>query len=248
MHVQKSVARGRHNTTRRFRRIVATLVIATGLIGAATPAFAHDLSRSVAYPPSSHPRGANLTTWTERWWSWALAQPLPVNPNIGEETTTCAQGQHGNVWYLPQVLTGVDAVRRCTITSKIATVINMVGVLEDYPCPDPHFHPAPGQTLSNFLTKAAVQALGSGQLHVSVDGQAVPGVLHYRYVTPLFHFTEDPSLKAIDPCGTGQRQPAVAAGYTLMLRPMAPGFHVVTTYASDAPDHLSVTYLLTVTA
>lgn len=247
MLVQHSVARKRHTTTQRLRRIMATLVISTGLIGAATPAFAHDPPSPVAYPPTAHPRGASLTTWTQRWWSWALAQPLPVNPNIGEETTTCAQGQHGDVWYLPQVLTGVDAVRRCTITSHTATVINMVGVLEDYPCPDPHFHPAPGQTLTNFLTKAAVKALGSGHLNVSVDGQAVPGVLDYRYVTPLFHLTEDPSLRGIDPCGTGRPQPAVAAGYTLMLRPLAPGFHVVTTYASDPPDHLSVTYLLTVT-
>lgn len=224
--------------------ILAGLAAALGVLAA--PAAASTAPQSVAYGPHSHPHGASLTTWTERWWKWALAQPLPVNPNVGEETSTCAQGQHGKVWFLPQTLTAADAVRHCTISRHTATVINMVGVMEDYPCPDPSFHPAPGQSLASFLRKAAVAALGSGKLNVSYDGKAVPHPLRYRYVTPLYHLTENPSMAAIDPCDTGKRQPAVAAGYTLMLRPMSPGFHVVTAYASDPPDHLSVTYLITV--
>lgn len=244
--------RPRH-TIRRLAPVSLAALTALGVGGVYTPAIAAPVHTAtsqrdhVAYPPHSHPRGASLTTWTQRWWSWALGQPLAHNPNIGAITRSCARGQHGNVWYLPQTLTG-GAVRACAVPRGTATVVNMVGVLADYPCPDPSYHPAPGQSLHAFLRKEAVQALGTGTLRVRLDGRTVPGLMRYRYVTPMYKITEDPSMVAIDSCDTGKPQHAVAAGYTLMLRPLPPGLHTLKVYAkaSDDADHLSVTYVIDV--
>src|SRR6185503_16480724 len=101
--------------------------------------------------------------------------------------------------------------------------------LNDYPCPDPDFKPAPGQSLQDFLTQGAKDAVDQTLtgLEVEVDGVPLRNLLSYRATSDLFDITFDPSLTFLDPCATGAPQPAVSYGYWLMLAPLSVGTHTI---------------------
>jgi hypothetical protein len=48
------------------------------------------------------------------------------------------------------------------------------------------------------------------ELQVVVDGRSLNDLFDYRAVSPLFTFTADPSLIALDPCITGAEQDGVS--------------------------------------
>ena len=70
----------------------------------------------------------------------------------------------------------------------------------------------------------------------------------YRFTSPrLFDITGDPSLQAVlDPCIVRKPQPAISDGYFVVVRPLAPGRHVVTFAAQDPTHSTAVTWNLTV--
>jgi hypothetical protein len=63
-------------------------------------------------------------------------------------------------------------------------------------------------------------------------------------------FSKDPSWLAFDPCLTGEPQPAVVAGYWLMLAPLTRGQHTIrfgsTARFEDFEFEVHTTYRLTV--
>ncbi|MDQ2888988.1 MAG: hypothetical protein M3R65_00345, partial [Gemmatimonadota bacterium] len=141
-----------------------------------------------------------------------------------------------------------SVTRTCTIRNR-ALLVNLSGVLNDYPCPDTSFHPAPGQSLQDFLTQGAAQSVDIvNALTLTVDGREVPNLFSYRDTSPLFYFKGNTTLQTtLDGCITGQRQPAVSDGYYVMLHPLGAGHHVVVFTSSDTHNnHSSVTYDLTV--
>jgi hypothetical protein len=55
-------------------------------------------------------------------------------------------------------------------------------------------------------------------------------VLSYRVASDdLFFFTGDPSMQAFDSCVTGTPQPAVVDSFFIVLKPLDPGTHELTT-------------------
>ncbi len=210
-----------------------------------------DGARSVAFAPSAHPFGHSMIHWSQNWWRWAYSVPASVNPLVdGGLPQDCVNGQHGRVWYLPVLVApATSGSRNCTIPNGKALVVNVSGVLNDFPCPDPTFHPAPGQSLYAFLIAGAAPIVNAAfNLQLSVDGQAVPDVVAYRFTSKhLFSITGDPSLQSVlDPCITGTPQPAISDGYTVMLKPLSPGQHVVTWSAQDPMGTTTDTFNLTV--
>lgn len=205
----------------------------------------------LVFATNSSPYGASLTVWTERSWQWLFGIPAAVNPGLDLTGADCAEGQspNGPVWYLAPSFGQPSVTRTCTVPAHRALALNLSGVLNDFPCPDPNFKPAPGQSLQDFLTQGAQQIVnGVNGLTLTVDGEAVPAPLSFRFTTPLFDFTGDPSLAAaLDPCITGSSQPAVADGYFVIIKPLQAGRHTIVTTASDvAGNHPVLTYDLTV--
>jgi hypothetical protein len=203
----------------------------------------------LAFGPRAHPFGRSMPQWTATWWRWEMSIPAAVNPGLDATGEHCGEGQRGNVWFLATVFAPGSVTRTCTMPPHRAVLVTLSSLLNDYPCPDPNFHPAPGQSLEGFLAQgAAAVENGVNQLNLSVDGQPVPDLFAHRTSTGLFHFTGDPSLAtALDPCVTGQRQVAVADGYLVMLKPLSRGHHTVRLGASDVNGFQSdVTYNLTV--
>ncbi len=203
---------------------------------------------SLAFGPAAHPYGQNMIRWSENWWNFIVSIPSAQNPELDMTGADCTVSQHGKVWYLALVGTG-SVTRTCTIPHDRALLVNLSGILNDYPCPDTTFHPAPGQSLQDFLTQGAQQPVDLvNGLTLTVDGREVPNLFSYRYTSPLFNFTGNTTLQTtLDGCITGQRQPAVSDGYYVMLHPLDAGSHVIVFTSSDTHNnHSSVTYNLTV--
>ena len=209
-------------------------------------------------PPGSTPYGKSYGEWGAAWWQWATSFPLEVNPVYNDPTGAFASlGQSGPVWFLAGT-SDATAVRTCTVPTGKALFFPIINIMNDYPCPDPNFQPAPGQTLENFLTQGAHWYIDHvTALAADVDGVALQDLESYRAYSKMFYVTMDPSLIVWDPCNIGPApQPAVSEGYWIMLAPLTPGYHTIHftgtwlfTLEADGFDWLftvDVTYLLTV--
>jgi hypothetical protein len=101
-----------------------------------------------------------------------------------------------------------------------------VGLINDYPCPDPTFKPAPGQSLFDFLMAGILPLVDTAQLTGTLDGKPLTSLLAYHYDSDRpFYITGDVSLQSLDSCITGSRQPAVSASYFFIIKELPPGHH-----------------------
>jgi hypothetical protein len=204
---------------------------------------------SLAFNANANPYGTSMVGWSEQWWRWSMSNPVTSNPNLDTTGAACAQKQSGNVFFLASTFVPGSIDRTCTVPAKTALLVPLSEFLNDYPCPASFgFEPPPGESLEQFLADGAAGVEdGVTTLSLTVDGAAVPGLFDYRYGTPLFQFTGDPSLTAtVDPCVTGSDQVAVADGFSVMLKPLDPGTHTVTFTAASPNEQSSITYELTV--
>jgi hypothetical protein len=204
---------------------------------------------SLAFNARAYPYGRSMVTWSESWWRWLMSSPASSNPNLDATGADCGQGQGGDVFFLASTFGPGSLTRTCTVPAKTALLVPLSAYLNDYPCPASFgFEPPPGETLEQFLAEGAAGVEdGVTSLSLTVDGAAVPNLFDYRYGTPLFHFTGDPSLTAaVDPCVTGTNQVAAADGFYVILKPLAPGAHTVTFGAASPNIQSSITYQLSV--
>jgi len=175
---------------------------------------------------SSRPFGRSMEGWAEAWWHWSYAIPLSLNPN-DTATADPGQNQRGPVFFLSNP--PVDG-RTFNVPRHKAIAVLLSSVLNDYPCPDTTFQPVPGQTLFEFLSLGAAQADNVAEIESSLDGVALTDLTSYHFTShKLMQITGDPSLQVLDACITGSPQPAVIEAYFMMLKPLRPGAHVLTT-------------------
>ncbi|HWL84179.1 MAG TPA: hypothetical protein VNO21_00070 [Polyangiaceae bacterium] len=190
------------------------------------------------FEKDARPYGVSMEQWSERLWKYILKIPFDENPNLDPTGADCAIDQEGPVWFLPAVpgaMLGTSVTRACTIPRGRALFLQLASLANDYPCPDPNFKPAPGQSLYDFLIDGAKPAIDAVRnFDGTLDGVPIKDVLSYRFTSDdLFYFTGDPSMQAFDSCITGKRQPAVADGYYLMFKPLSPGAHTIVIHGQD---------------
>ena len=216
-------------TVTRCSVIVIAVLTVLALVGSAavSPAQAF-LGNPRVLPPHSHPHGLTYAEWGTRWWQWADSISATDNPILDPTGADCGQGQSGPVWFLAGTA-GNSVVRSCTVPVGKAILIPILNINNDYPCPDPSFQPAPGQSLEDFLTEGAAAVIDLvDDLLVEVDGVPLRNLFAYRATSALFTFTGDPSLTPVlDPCLTGTPQAGVSDGYWVMLAPLSRGEHTV---------------------
>src|SRR4051794_36218837 len=129
-----------------------------------------------------------------RWWKWALSFPVSSNPIFDTTGEFCAQGQ-GQPWFLAGTSGPGAYERSCTIPKNREIFFPIWNTNNDYPCPDPSFAPAPGQSLKDFLTEGALQIDElAGDFAVSIDGVALTNLTSYKATSNLFTFKADPSM------------------------------------------------------
>lgn len=95
-------------------------------------------------------RGETYASLTERWWRWYVSIPYGVGPSVDPSGANCGINQSGPVWFLAGKL-GSTWASACTVPVGKAILTPVFDVLDDYPCPDAKFQPAPGQSLEAFL-------------------------------------------------------------------------------------------------
>jgi hypothetical protein len=179
-------------------------------------------------PPWSHAFGRTYGEWGAAWWQWDIAIPFASNPIFDPTGAAQAQHQSGPVWFLAGDAGGL-AERTVEIPVGKAVFFPLINVANDYPCPDPLFQPAPGQSLEDFLTEGAAALIANvDALSAELDGRVLVNLFDYRGTSPLSTFTGDLSLQStFDACLTGTPQPFVSDGYWLMLSPLPPGMHTL---------------------
>jgi hypothetical protein len=226
-----------------MRTIVLTglAVLALGALGGAVATAADSGSPVVPRQEQSYGQlGAS-------WWRWALSIPTGQNPQFDATGANCGVAQNGGVWFLAGTPGGA-VTRSCTIPAGKKIFFPIVDINNDYPCPDPTFQPAPGQSLHDFLAVGATTVIDQAQdLNASLDGADIPIGPGDRGTSNMYSFAGDPSLTAtFDPCITGSQQKAVSDGYWLLLAPLSPGTHTLTFGATVGSFGTETTYDLTV--
>ena len=183
------------------------------------------------FPLRSQPYGSSMATWAENWWKWELSIPAAQNP-LFSLTADCSVNQDGPVFFVPPVPLGSKNVTRsCTVEHGKAVAISLSTVLNDYPCPDPTFQPAPGQSLFDFLLAGAVAGNADiAEIDVTFDGESLKNMLAYHFASDdLTFFKGDLSLQStLDSCITGGLQPAAVDAFFILFKPLSPGHHTIT--------------------
>ena len=121
--------------------------------------------------------------------------------------------------------------RATTVPRGKAIGLPLAFAYNDYPCPDPTFQPAPGQTLFDFLMSGITPAQDNvAELDATLDGEPLDDLLSFRVASEdLMFFIGDTSLQVFDNCVTGAPQPGVVDAFFIVLKPLEPGAHVLET-------------------
>lgn len=182
---------------------------------------------AVVLPPHARVHGRTVTEWAKEWYRWHFRVPADRSPMLLLEQD-CDEGQDGPVFFVPVYDLDTTFQRTCRVPRNRPVLVPLWVIINDYPCPDPSFEPAPGQTLEDFLRQGALDFNnGTQDLVVTIDGRSID-VRRHRHTSGLFTFDADPSLvgRIPDPCLVGGEQRGVTDGWWLMLQ-LAPGEHVV---------------------
>jgi len=170
--------------------------------------------------------GKSYGDWHAAWWQWTMSHPIEqFNDPTGQ---FFAADQSGSVWFL-QGGNG-DQERYNTMPAGTFLLCPLFSYINDYPCPDPDFQPAPGQSLEDFLTQGAKYVIDTFVVSppsMEVDGVPINNPSAYRATSKLFTFTGDISNQGFDACVTGTPQQAVADGWLVILKPLTPGAHTL---------------------
>jgi len=196
-----------------------------------------DNGNTAVFPAVARPYGASMATWADRESQWVYGLPLAHNPLIDQTGADCGVGQSGQVWFIPRIAGPrvFSGSRTCTVPIGKAIFLEIGAYVNEWPCPDTSFHPAPGQSMYDFLLVDAKAFMdGVTRLDVSLDGEAIDDVLSYRFHSAaLFSLTGDPTFAALDACVTGTPQPAIVDGFFMMFKPLTPGEHTLRVFGTD---------------
>ncbi len=177
-------------------------------------------ANNALYPPTAQPFGKSY----EEWIISANARSTAFDCSVQNPNTLNQNDPH--VFYLSAPLG--TATINVTVPKEKAIFSGVVSYLNDWPCPDPNWQPAPGQSMEDFLQEGATAAIDAWTVvAVTLDGVALD-LEDYRFLTDLFYFTGNPDLSnCFDPCITGTPQPAVIDGYHIMIKKLNPGLHTL---------------------
>jgi hypothetical protein len=216
-------------------RLAVQAVMAASLLGSGFTASAGtDGSKSVApvrlanaalLQPQTRVGGSDLGDLTASNWQWFMSIPFDVSPTNDTGGLNCGINQDGPVWFLGGPLGG-SFTRTCHIPSGKKILSPIIDFVNDFPCPDPTFKPAPGQSLEAFLTTGVTPLVDAVTLaEAQFDGKPLAA---QRVTSKLFRFTGAVDLSpTFDPCVTGSPQLGVSDGYFVLIQPPSRGKHVL---------------------
>jgi hypothetical protein len=176
--------------------------------------------------PGAVVAGKSIADWTADWWTWSLQAPLAANPLSDTTGASANQNNNGPVFFIA----GNTATRNFDVPAGRPILLPMINLfdVESVP-PDP-----PTATLGDRMTavdlvvQAWLNAVDTGSLFASIDGNAVVNPANYLEVTGYFDMGPTQAGSLLEsfglPAGT-DAFPTKSGGYWLMLDGLAPGLH-----------------------
>ncbi len=200
--------------------------------------------------------GRSYPEWTVAWWQWLTALPPDRNPALDPTGQHAGEGQSeelypltpGPMYFLAGTFGGGPVVRNITIKSDkyiLATPLNVwwdqyPGLWNPLNLPDP---------LSiQDLRAICAWFTERGIVSCTIDGRQIPALGRYRVKSPVFSMNFHPEFATWYGYTTPYLRTAVSDGTWLILRPLAPGQHVLhlTGEIPDIQFAVDVTYNITV--
>ncbi len=168
-------------------------------------------------PPQASAFGKTYAEWAAAWWLWGLQLPVEGHPFLGCPTS-CAKGQSGPVWFLA----GGPTECACSVPVGKALFFPLINA-ECSSLEEPPFH---GDTAAaqRECAKYWADRVVVGSLFCEIDGQPVPDLANYRFVSPQITFTAPTPWVFGAVGGTGT---SVGDGYYLLLAPLSAGEHTI---------------------
>jgi len=206
-----------------------------------------------AYSPNSRAYGKTLGQWGAEWWIWMGQFQVDNSPITDPDGSRggAAYQPGGPVWYLAGTFGGPAErwIEMPTDTSLLFPLINWdvwspedcwwIGASEEpYPC-----DASPLQAfLDDFFTNHVTG------LSASLDGSEIANLFAYRAKSGPFTLSILPDTLWTDfGYEAGSRYPNLSDGYYVLLKPLEPGYHLLTFEAEvDNNPGQAVTYHLTV--
>lgn len=226
--------------------IILTMLIGASGTGASLAAQeATPTAASVVLAPDAEVAGFGLGEWSARYWQWILSLPPAINPSLDQTGERCGYGQSGPVFFLTDA--PADVERTCSVPEGVHLFVPLLGS-ECSTVEPPPFYGADEADLLRCATgnvDRAITQIDMSALKLTVDGQDAGDLTVYRAVTPLFPLW----LASDNPLGTpGGIADATASGYQVIIGPLSPGDHVVTSVlpGERRGQTVTITYHLTV--
>lgn len=215
---------------KRNRKFLLSAVAVIGLLMAGA---ASADNRIVA--PDQTIFGKSYSELADEWTNWLVKEPFATNPAFDPDGQLCDRNQSGRVWFLASTFGGI-VDRTCEIPAGKAIFISVGGAFVSFA---PDFPAAGDPCLQLGSTVAKVRCdvnddvpVAPGiQLEATLDGTPVRDLFAYRAQSLPRGFTlrvPNPSFVTDLGLAPGDRFPAVADGYFLLLKPLAPGQHTLT--------------------
>lgn len=184
--------------------------------------------------PGEEYKGKSYNELVSKWANWLATEPIATNPAFDPDGRYCGLNQDGKVWFLASTFSGV-ADRTCEIPGGKALFISLGGVFLSF-APD---FPAPGDSCLQMSTSVervrcdvakGVPVAPDVKFEASLDGQPITDLFAYRAQSVPGGFTmriPNPSLLTDFGLTPGDRTPAVADGYFLLIKPLHHGTHTL---------------------
>jgi hypothetical protein len=207
-----------------MRRFATTAAAVLLLAALATSASASSPATRGVLPPQAHVHGQSLTDIGAAFMYWNWSTPVATNPLV---TGKCEPWPADpRIWFLPQTLLDPHPTWTCDVPEGVFLVVSPYTV----ECSNVEDSPFYGADAAQQRACADAAYALTTSLSVIVDGRDATGLDWYAVATPYTRLPDEnlfTDLLGLPP----QETWTTGVGVFLVLAPLSPGSHVVSTDA-----------------
>ena len=198
--------------------LCSTLMFSAHAYAANTTNADANTTNAVVYSIDSSPFGISYRDWITKWWQWNVGFGAEDHPRDHFSPQTCKLNQNGPVWFLPDLLSGMQD-RSCTIPQGKAILVPLL----TGSCWNDHLDPE--LETDSGLRKCAMQGNEYGEITATIDGRNLQNLQDSRIQSPVFNITvPDNSTFRTGNAPSGNFK-AISDGYFVFLKPLPAGKH-----------------------
>jgi len=167
--------------------------------------------------------GEAQSAWSDRWWHWASSFQYSESPIADRSGDRCDAGQAGSVWFLAGALGSVPVKRQCVV--PLGKYLFLPIVNYSVSTKSAKGSEAPNAMACEQLSLNAKELTNHPtDLALIVDDQEVRDLTIFRQASTNcfnpYQFNPGERIQS-------DRSITAANGYFVMLKPLAPGRHVI---------------------